>query len=116
MTAAEIDEYLRRLDEPKRGTLEEVRRRILAVLPGAEQGMSYGMPAFTVDGRTVAGIAAFRKHLSYLPHSGSVLLRLADEVRDYEHTPGSLHFAVDTPLPAPLIRALIEAKLAELGR
>jgi uncharacterized protein YdhG (YjbR/CyaY superfamily) len=116
MTAAEIDAYLAGIEEPKRATLEEVRRRILDVLPDAEQGISYGMPAFRLDGRTVAGFAAFRNHLSYLPHSGSVLPRLEDDLRDYVHTRGSLHFPVDTPLPAPLIRALLETKLAEPPR
>jgi uncharacterized protein YdhG (YjbR/CyaY superfamily) len=116
MSAAEIDEYLAGLPEPKRSTLEEVRRRILAVLPDADQGMAYGAPAFTLDGRPVAGLAAFKNHLSYLPHSGSVLPALADELGDLERTPGSLHFPVDDPLPEALIRKLVEGKLAQLAR
>jgi hypothetical protein len=32
------------------------------------------MPAFKVQGKTVAGFAAFKNHLSYLPHSESVAL------------------------------------------
>jgi uncharacterized protein YdhG (YjbR/CyaY superfamily) len=72
MSAVEIDEYLQRLDEPKRSTLSRLRRDILAVVPGAEQCISYGVPGFKVDGKTIAGFAAFKNHLSYLPHSGSV--------------------------------------------
>jgi uncharacterized protein YdhG (YjbR/CyaY superfamily) len=84
----------RALEEPKRGTLEALRRSILEVVPEAEQGISYGMPAFKVEGKTVAGFAAFKHHLSYLPHSGSVLTSLADDVSDYETSKGSLRFPV----------------------
>lgn len=116
MSADEIDAYLAGVDEPKRSTLEALRRSILAVVPDAEQGISYGMPAFRVDGKVVAGFAAFRHHLAYLPHSGDVLGDLGDDLAAYERTAGSLHFPVDEPLPDDLVRRLVEAKLARLGR
>ena len=72
MSEAEIDEYLDRLEEPKRSTLSRLRRDILAVIPDAEQCISYSVPGFKVAGKTIAGFAAFKSHLSYLPHSGSV--------------------------------------------
>jgi uncharacterized protein YdhG (YjbR/CyaY superfamily) len=115
MAADEVDDYLATLDEPKRSTLETLRRSILAVVPDAEQCISYGMPAFRVDGKVVAGFAAFKKHLSYLPHSGSVLADLGDDVAGYTRTSGSLHFPVDEPLPDDLVRKLVEAKLRRLG-
>jgi uncharacterized protein YdhG (YjbR/CyaY superfamily) len=111
----EIDDYLAALDEPKRSTLEALRRSILAVVPEAEECLSYRMPAFRVEGKVVAGFAAFTHHLSYLPHSGAVLADLGDAVAGYEATAGSLHFPVDTPLPDDLVRALVEAKLRLLG-
>jgi uncharacterized protein YdhG (YjbR/CyaY superfamily) len=76
VSAREVDEYLRRIEEPKKSTLEMLRRTILEVVPEAEQVISYRVPAFRVDGKTVAGFAAFKNHLSYLPFSGSVLPRL----------------------------------------
>lgn len=115
MTSADIDRYLAELDEPKRSTLEEVRRRILSVVPNAEQCISYTMPAFKVDGKVVAGFGAFTDHLSYFPHSGSVLSELGDEVGGYEQTKGSLHFDIDTPLPQHLIEALVTAKMRLSG-
>src|SRR6266700_494154 len=86
MSSREIDRYLATLDEPKRSTLEALRRSILDVVPDAEQCISYGVPAFKVRGKTVAGFAAFKRHLSYLPHSGSVLPALGDEVTQFEQT------------------------------
>jgi uncharacterized protein YdhG (YjbR/CyaY superfamily) len=116
MSAAEVDAYLAEVEEPKRSTLEALRRSILAVVPDAEECISYGMPAFRVDGKVVAGFAAFTKHLAYLPHSGEVLSALGDRLEGYERTSGSLHFPVDEPLPDDLVRALVEAKLATRPR
>ena len=113
MAAADVDEYLRRLEEPKRGTLQALRSTILEIVPAAEQLISYGMPAFRVEGKTVAGFAAFRKHLSYLPFSGSVLAQLADELEGYTMTKSALHFAVDEPLPKALVEKLIDVRIAE---
>jgi uncharacterized protein YdhG (YjbR/CyaY superfamily) len=115
MSSREIDRYLATVDEPKRSTLETLRRSILDVVPEAEQCISYGMPAFKVEGKTVAGFAAFKNHLSYLPHSGSVLAALADDVSRYDKTKGSLHFPVDRPLPNGLVRRLVTARMRELG-
>jgi uncharacterized protein YdhG (YjbR/CyaY superfamily) len=115
MSAREVDRYLAALEEPKRSTLEQLRRSILEVVPDAEQCISYGMPAFKVDGNVVAGFAAFKNHLSYLPHSGSVLPALGDDIAEYEQTKGSLHFAIDTPLPKRLVKKLITTRLRQLA-
>ena len=115
VSEAEIDAYLSALPEPQRSTLEEMRRRIREVVPDAEQGMSYGVPAFKVAGRTVCGFAAFKHHLSYLPHSGSVLAALEEELGGRAHTKSSLHFSPGEPLPRTLVRRLIEAKLRATG-
>jgi uncharacterized protein YdhG (YjbR/CyaY superfamily) len=114
MSADEIDAYLAGLDEPKRVTLEALRKSILEVVPDAEQGLSYGMPAFKVRGKTVAGFAAFTAHLSYLPHSGSVLAELGDQVSGYETSKGSLKFAIDKPLPKRLVKQLVQTRMREL--
>jgi uncharacterized protein YdhG (YjbR/CyaY superfamily) len=111
----EVDAYIAALEEPRRGTLEALRRTILEIVPDADQVISYRVPAFRVSGKTVAGFAAFKNHLSYLPFSGSVLPRLADELTGYSGTKSALHFPVDAPLPKPLVEKLIAARLEELG-
>ena len=116
MSIEEVDEYLGALDEPKRRTLQALRSTILDVVPEADQVISYGVPAFRVRGQTVAGFAAFKNHLSYLPFSGSVLGQLGGELEGYEMTKSSLHFAVDRPLPRGLVRKLIDVRLAEAAR
>src|SRR5437588_12344210 len=116
MSAEAVDEYLRALEEPKRSTLQTLRRTILEIVPEAEQVISYRVPAFRVGGKTVAGFAAFRDHLSYLPFSGSVLSQLADELAGYTMTKSALHFPVDRPLSKELVERLIAVRLAEPGR
>jgi uncharacterized protein YdhG (YjbR/CyaY superfamily) len=113
MAAPEIDDYLRRLDEPKRSTLDRLRRDILAVVPDAEQCISYAVPGFKVAGKTIAGFAAFKNHLSYLPHSGSVFPELTEELTGYEKSSGSLRFPVDQPLPPELVEKLITVRLRQ---
>jgi uncharacterized protein YdhG (YjbR/CyaY superfamily) len=109
----EIDQYLATLDEPKTATLAQLRDTIVAIVPNAEQCISYGMPAFKLRGKTIAGFAAFKSHLSYLPHSGSVIPQLAKETEGYTKTKGSLHFPVDKPLPKTLVKKLLDARMTE---
>ena len=116
VSAEEVDEYLRGIEEPKRSTLQALRRTILEIVPDAEQVISYRVPAFRVRGKTVAGFAAFQNHLSYLPFSGSVLSQLADELEGYTMTKSALHFAVDRPLPKTLVKKLIATRLGTSPR
>ncbi len=113
VSAEEIDRYLDVLEEPKRTTLARLRQTILDVLPGAEQGISYGVPAFRVRGKTIAGFAAFKNHLSFLPHSGSVFPQLKDELEGYSIWSGALHFGIGQPLPVPLVEKLIAVRLRQ---
>jgi uncharacterized protein YdhG (YjbR/CyaY superfamily) len=113
VSASEIDGYLEQLDEPKRGTLSRVRQTILEVVPEAEQCISYGVPAFRLHGKTIAGFAAFKNHLSYLPHSGSVFPELASVLSSYSKSSGALHFEIDTPLPREVVEKLIAVRIKQ---
>jgi len=113
VSAQEIDEYLDALEEPKRTTLARLRQTILEIIPEAEQGISYGVPAFKVRGKTIAGFAAFKDHLSYLPHSGSVFPQLKDELQGYTASSGALRFRTEQPLPVPLVEKLIAVRLQQ---
>jgi uncharacterized protein YdhG (YjbR/CyaY superfamily) len=110
MSKRDIDLYLASLEEPKRSTLETLRTRILEVIPDAEQCLSYGVPGFRVQGKVVAGFAAFKNHLSYLPHSGSVFPELREELAGYKTSTGALQFPIDRSLPRSLVRKLISVR------
>lgn len=113
MASSEIDDYLAELEDPKRSTLESLRRTILELVPDVEEGMSYTLPAFRLRGKVIAGFAAFKAHLSYLPHSGSVFPLLRDELAGYETSKGALRFAIDEPLPRDLVEQLLSVRIAQ---
>jgi uncharacterized protein YdhG (YjbR/CyaY superfamily) len=116
VTPREIDDYLAALDEPKRSTLQTLRQTIRGIIPDAEEVISYGMPAYRLDGKVIAGFAAFKNHLAYLPHSGSLFGKLSEDLVGYECTPGSLHFRVDKPLPKALVKKLIDTRIKEVKK
>jgi uncharacterized protein YdhG (YjbR/CyaY superfamily) len=116
MSSEEIDDYLASVDEPKRSTLAALRETIVGIVPEAEQCISYGMPAFKLQGQAIAGFAAFKNHLSYLPHSGSVLVEVEEDLARYECTKGALHFPIDTPLPEALVNKLIAVRISQAFR
>jgi uncharacterized protein YdhG (YjbR/CyaY superfamily) len=116
MSSAEITSYLDQLDEPKRTTLQALRETILEIIPDAEQGIAYQVPAFRLEGKVVAGFAAFKNHLSYLPHSGSVFPELTAELADYTFSTGALRFAIDQPLPKRLVERLISVRVGQAFR
>ena len=111
--ASDPEAYLARLDPAKRATLEKVRRAIRAAAPEAEEGMSYGMPAFIL-GKPIAGYAAGADHCAYYPMSGEITTALAADLRGYETSKGAIRFPIGKPLPAALIRKLVKARLAEI--
>jgi uncharacterized protein YdhG (YjbR/CyaY superfamily) len=116
VSSEEITSYLDALDEPKRTTLQKLREIILDVIPEAEQGLSYKVPAFKLHGKVVAGFAAFQNHLSYLPFSGSVFPELKEDLVAYSTSKGALRFAIDEPLPKELVEKLIKVRISQLFR
>ena len=115
MTTTQVDVYLAAAPEPQRTTLSALRATLRELLPDADEALSYGVPAFKVGGKAVAGYAYFKQHCSYFPHSGSVLQELEDELEDYRWSKGTLQFSIGAPLPEALVRQLVEARLGQLG-
>jgi uncharacterized protein YdhG (YjbR/CyaY superfamily) len=109
-----VEEYLGSAPEPQRATLLTVRATLRELLADADEALSYGMPAFVVGGKPVAGYAWAKRHCSYFPHSGAVLSELADELDGYDWSKGTLRFPIDQPLPRKLVARLVEVKLAHL--
>jgi uncharacterized protein YdhG (YjbR/CyaY superfamily) len=112
-TPTTIDEYLATVKGEKRAALEKLRKTIRAIVPKAEECISYRVPAFRLNGKIVAGFLATAKGCSYFPFSGRTLTTVAEELEGYDRTRGSLHFDPAKPLPATLVRKLIKARMAE---
>ncbi len=111
-----IHAYLAALERHRRPVLERLRHTILRAIPAAEECISYGMPAFRVEGGIVGGFAATKDGYSYYPFSGQTLAELASELDGYQRTKSALHFSADQPLPSSLVRKLLATRLAEIRR
>jgi uncharacterized protein YdhG (YjbR/CyaY superfamily) len=111
-----FDAYLAALPTDRREALEKLRKTIKAIVPNAEECISYSMPAFRVDGPVIAGFRATSKGCSYYPFSGRTLATLAADLASYDQTKSALHFDPERPLPRALVRKLLTARLAETAR
>jgi uncharacterized protein YdhG (YjbR/CyaY superfamily) len=108
-----VEVYLAKVPEPARSTLEKVRAAIRAAAPAeATEAISYGMPAFRYRGALVA-YAAFKDHCSFFPMNASLIDSLGEELKDFRTSKGTLHFALDKPLPAALVKKFVKARVAQ---
>ena len=108
-----VDEYLARVPEPQRSTLNKVRAVIQSVLPEeATEGISYRIPVVKYKGMLV-GYAAFSDHCSLFGMSGTLLGPFQEELKKYSTSKGTIRFAVDKPLPAMLIKKLVKHAIAK---
>lgn len=112
----DVEAYLDSAPEPHRTTLLAMRATLAELLPHATQSIAYGVPTFKVDGKGVAGIGHSKDHCQYLPMSGAITAELADRLGDYVTSKGAVRVPKDAPLPRALVAALVEARLAEIGR
>lgn len=108
-----IDEYLKTVPEDRRRALEDLRKKIRSLVPGAEECISYRIPAFRLNGKVIAGFCGTSRGCSYFPFSGSTLKALARDLGGYDQTKSSLHFSADKPLPTALVRKLIRVRINE---
>jgi uncharacterized protein YdhG (YjbR/CyaY superfamily) len=109
-----IDEYLTGQSAENRAALQKVRRAVRAAAPKAEECISYGMPAFRLNGKLVAGFRAGANHCSFHPMSGATVATLQAELVGYDTSPGTIRFSARGGIPATLIRKLVKARIAEL--
>ena len=105
-----VDEYLAALSREKRAALETVRKTIRGAAPRAEECISYGLPAFRLDGRPFIWFGAAANHCALY---GVVEKAFAAELRDYDTSKGTIRFQPDNPLPATLIRKLVKSRIAK---
>jgi uncharacterized protein YdhG (YjbR/CyaY superfamily) len=117
MTPTPIDEYLAGISDPAaQKTLTTLRGQLRKLLPTATETISYGMPAFRMEsGKVAAGFAFFGKNCGYYPHSGNIVPALKKLLASFKTSTGAVSFPPDRPLPAPVVKALVNARLKEIA-
>ncbi len=108
----DVDTYLASVPPDARAVLEKLRQTIKAAAPRAEEVISYRMPAYKYLG-TLLYFAAFKDHCSLFPGSKSIIKTFAKELQGFKVSAGTIHFTVEKPLPATLVRKIVKARIKE---
>jgi uncharacterized protein YdhG (YjbR/CyaY superfamily) len=109
-----INDYLARVPEPARTTLQKLRAAIRSALPpSATETISYKIPAFR-HGEIIIWFAAFADHCSLFP-TARIIEMFKDDLKPYTISKGTIQFPTDKPLPASLIKKMVKARLAQIA-
>ena len=107
-----IDEYIATFPEETQKLLEEVRGTIKAVVPDAQEKISYQIPTFTLNGKYLIYFAGWKNHISMYPiPAGTEAFN--KEVAQYADGKGTIKFPIDKPLPLKLITKIVKFRVAD---
>ncbi len=113
MKSTTIDDYLAGVPGAQRAALERLRRLIRKTAPRAEECISYGLPAFRLDGHLLVAFGAAAKHCSFYPMSALTIEAHRSALSGFETSKGTIRFQPEVPLPAALVRKLVKSRIAE---
>jgi uncharacterized protein YdhG (YjbR/CyaY superfamily) len=110
-----IDEYLAGVKADHRNALEKLRQTIRAVAPNAEECISYGVPAFRLNGRSLVFFGAWANHCSFYPGNSVTLKKFQRDLAGFQISKGTIRFFPDNSLPRALVKKLVRARMADIG-
>ncbi len=109
----DVDGYLAALPKETRAALEKLRKIIKSVVPDATEVISYQIPVIKYKGRPVVGFGAAKNHCSFYMMSSGVAEAHRDDLKSYDTSVGTVRFPAGKPLPAALVKKLVQARIAE---
>src|SRR5213596_1009161 len=83
-----IDDYLAGVSPDERAVLQRLRETILATAPEAEECISYGIPAFRLNGRSLVFFGAWANHCAFLSGEFCHLEKNSDRSENFPHQQG----------------------------
>jgi uncharacterized protein YdhG (YjbR/CyaY superfamily) len=113
--AKNVEAFIRASPKGTQAKLRELRGIIRALVPQAEEVISYRMPTYKLNGKPLVGFAGFKHHIGFYPMSGSFLDDYKEELRDYVTSKGAVQFPSAEPLPVALIKRLIRDRINSLA-
>ena len=108
-----IDEYIATFPPEKQAVLNAFLEAVRSAAPGAQEKLSYGMPAFFLDGILVY-VGMQKRHVGFYPTPEAVAF-FAEELRDYKSSKGAVQFPLDRPIPFDLVRNIVRHRI-EMNR
>jgi uncharacterized protein YdhG (YjbR/CyaY superfamily) len=109
-----MDDYLGELSPEQRAAFERVRSVVSELAPDAEEGTSYGVPAFIQAGRPLLGFSAAKKHLSLFPFSPAALDIVRDRLGEFDVAKGTIRFTPERPVPDDVLADLVISRMREI--
>ena len=110
-----MDDHLDGLPPAERAALEHVRAVVRGLAPDAEEGTSYGMPAFILAGRPLLGFRAAKRHLSIFPFSPAAVEAVAERLDGFSLSKGTIRFSPGTPVPDDVLADLVRVRRQEIA-
>lgn len=110
-----VEDYLGGLDVSTRAVFEHIRNLAIDVVPEAEEGTSYGMPAMKYRQKPLLAFLAAKNHLSIFPFSPQVIDLVRDRLTDFELSKGTIRFTIAAPLPDEVVRDIVRHRMEEIG-
>ncbi|OAE00960.1 DUF1801 domain-containing protein [Arthrobacter sp. OY3WO11] len=112
----DVDDFLGAMAEPERGCLQRVIAAARRIVPDAEEGRSYGMPALKLDGKPLIGVVAAARHLSIFPFSPEVVDAVAPRLEGFSLSKGTVRFTPGHPVPDDVVEEMVRLRRAEIRK
>jgi uncharacterized protein YdhG (YjbR/CyaY superfamily) len=110
-----MDDYLDGLPAAQKAALARVRAVVKGAAPEAEEGVSYGMPAFLYAGRPLLGFRSAKRHLSVFPFSPAAVEAVKDRLSGFDLSKGTIRFSADNPVPEDVLTDVVRARMQEIA-
>lgn len=109
-----VDDYLAELDAHDRAVIEHVYDIAREIVPDAEQGKGYGMPALVYKGKSLIAVMRTQKHIGVYPFSPDAITAAADDLEGFDRDKGTVRFQPERPMPDSAIRTLVHSRKAQI--
>jgi uncharacterized protein YdhG (YjbR/CyaY superfamily) len=109
-TPDSVDDYITGFPAATQDVLQELRRRVHAALPDAEEWISYEIPTFGVAGQYVLYIAGWKQHVSIYPIAGGDA-KLQADIAPYLSGRSTIKLPLNRPIPWDLVDRAIAAQV-----
>ena len=111
-TVKTVDEYLSLFPEQHQQALGVIRKTIKESAPLAEETISYGMPAYRMNG-VLAYFGGFKNHCSFFPAGSALIKQYGEELKPYKISKGTIQFPIDKPIPVALIKRMVKERMKQ---